>query len=104
MAKKSKEPKLPQGVTKEFVEELERATPEQMKDIVITIQSQIAESKAFLSGDTAALPEERVKGAETLKDLKQEYDMVAAPTREAIRHLQNRNKFVMEQLKKDTGI
>jgi len=103
-SKKPKEPKYPVGVSKELVEQLERATPEEMKDLVITYQSQIAESKAFLGGKVETLPEERVKGAEQLQDLKKEYEMAAAPTREAIRHLQNRSKFVMDQLKKDTGI
>ena len=103
-SKKSKEPKYPAGVSKDLVEQLERATPEEMKEMVITYQSQISETKAFLRGDVAVLPEERVKGAEQLKDLKNEYEMAAAPTREAIRHLQNRNKFVMDELKKNTGI
>ena len=102
--RKSSEPKLPAGVSKELVEQLERATPEEKKEMIITYQSQISESKAFLRGDTAVLPEERVNGAEKLKHLKNEYEMAAAPTREAIRHLQNRSKYVLDQLKKDTGI
>jgi hypothetical protein len=102
--RKSKEPKLPVGVSKEFVEQLEKSTPAEMKEMVITFQSQIAESAAFLSGNIAVLPEERVKGAQMLQDLKEDYNMAAAPIREAIRHLKNRNKFVMDQLKKDTGI
>lgn len=103
-SRKPKEPKYPAGVSKELVEQLEKSTPEEMKEMVITYQSQISETKAFLRGDVEVLPEERVKGAEQLKDLKNEYEMAAAPTREAVRHLQNRSKFVMDQLKKDTGI
>ena len=103
-SRKPKEPKLPAGVSKELVEALERATPQEKKEMIVIIQSQISESRAFLKGNIAVLPEERIKGAEQLKDLRDDYIMSSAPIKEAIRHLNNRSTYIMDQLKKDTGI
>jgi len=86
--KRGKQKKLPFGVTEEFVSEVDSASPEDLKSRLVQIQSQIDDSQVFLKTDERVL------------DLKQEYDMVAGPVRDAIKSLRNRNKLVLEALKK----
>lgn len=100
-----KKKKLPFGITEEFVGEVESSSADQLKARVITIQNQIEESGAFLRGDLEKIEDEKQKaGAIELQDLKANYTEAAAPCREALRSLRNRNKFVLEALKKSGGV
>ena len=105
MSPKENKKKLPFGLNEEFVEEMERASTEELKARVITIQTQIEESQAFLKGDLDKIEDEKQReGARTLQELKANYTEAASPVRDALKSLKNRNKFVMEQLKKNGAI
>lgn len=85
--KKEKKKKLPLGITDEFVAECNSSDSSTLKALIVNIQSQAEEARTFLKED------------EKILELKSQYDEAAAPTRETIRVLKNRTKFLIDALK-----
>lgn len=97
---KSAKPKLPAGITEEFVENVDRSSPDQLKAMVVTMQGQIGEVQAFLTNDEPNLPQEQLLGAQRLAEMKAAFDEAVAPSKETMRNLRARTKWVVEALKK----
>lgn len=91
-SKSPKKPKLPPGLTEEFVQEVETESHEQLKTRIVTMQGQLDEVQSFL------------KENEDVLELKASYDEAAAPSRETIKALRARTKFIVESLKKSGGL
>jgi len=102
--KKDKGPKLPAGITQEFVEEIDSLGPDNLKTRIVQMQGQIEETRAFLNCDEERLPEEQLKGAIELKEMKASYNEAAAPARETVRTLRARTKWIVEALKKNGAL
>jgi uncharacterized protein YaaR (DUF327 family) len=92
MPKQSNKPKLPKGITEEFVGIVESESTDSLKQLIVQMQSQIEESKEFLTEN------------DQVQDLKAAYDEAVAPARETIRTLRARTKFVVEALKKSGAL
>lgn len=101
--KKPAKKKLPVGLNEEFVAEVESASVEVLKEKIVNFQKGIDESRAFLKGVPNGDDLKALQAAERILDLKAAYDEAAAPTRETIRALNNRTKFVLDALKKAGG-
>lgn len=86
--RKPKEPKLPKGITPEFVDECNGSTTDLLKAKIVTFQGQIGESREFM------------KENDELRRLKDEVELVAGPIKETIRTLNARTKYIVEELKK----
>lgn len=85
--RKQKEPKLPFGVTPEFVDELASATTEDLKAKIVTIQKDLAEVVNFL------------KTNENLEDLRNRLKEAEGPSKDTKKSLNNRTKLVLDTLK-----
>lgn len=96
--------KLPTGIDEDFVKEVEAATPETLKAMVVRFQGYKQECRAFLTADLENLDEAQHAGALKIRDLKEDYDLAAAPTRESIKGADNKIKFVMESLRRNGSL
>lgn len=85
--KRAPKPKLPFGITEEFVDQIDTSTTEQLKGIIVQIQGDLDEASNFL------------KTNEEIIRLKGELDMIKGPTNETKRSLTNRTKFIVDALK-----
>jgi|GEM_PF-5700352 len=87
MARKFRAKKEPAGIDDVFKQEVDGYSREQLKEKVITIQNQIEESEVFMK-----TKDEIVKAKEDLK-------YALAGPRETIKHLKNRNKYVLQRMR-----
>ena len=101
VGKKAKEKKYPVGINEDFVKEVESADTETLKNDIFKYQKGIGEAQAFLKCDEKQLSDDEYAGARKLQELKAAYDEAAFSTREAIRALKNKTKYVLDELKKD---
>lgn len=90
--RKEKKKKMPLGITEEFVSECDSASSDNLKAMVVQIQGQADEARTFLKED------------ERLQELKAAYDEAAAPTRETLKVLKNRTKFIVDALKQQGAL
>jgi len=88
---KEKAKKLPFGVSEEFVSELDAASIDQIKAMIVRFQEGIDEAQTFLKTDERVL------------EMKAAYDEVKAPSAEAVKALRNRTKVALDALKKSGG-
>lgn len=86
--KKAQKKKLPVGITEEFVSEVEAASIDELKSMIVRFQEGINDAQMFL------------KENEKVLDLKAAYEEAAAPSRETVKSLRNRTKMVLDTLKK----
>ena len=82
-----KTPKMPVGITDEFVDELNSLDIPDIKSKIVVMQQDIAESRAFL------------KDNEDITDLREKLKLVEGPTRDTTKVLKNRTKYALERLK-----
>ena len=87
-SEKQSKRKLPAGITEEFVEVVEREGSEALKSMIVNMQAQLEDAQRFL------------KENEQVLELKAAYEEAAAPSRETVKVLRARTKFVVEALKK----
>jgi hypothetical protein len=90
--KKEKAPKLPPGITEEFVDRVSSLDNDSKKALIVELQKHIDDSQQFLK-----TKEEIVSAREALKEME-------APARETIKHMTNRTKFLIDDLKKSGGL
>ncbi len=89
--RKPQKKRLPLGISEEFIAEVEAASPDQLKSMIVRFQEGIAEARAFQKEDPK------------VRDLKETYDQAVGPARETIRVLSNRTKMVLDTLRKLGG-
>jgi hypothetical protein len=92
MPRKPKGPKLPAGITDEFVNEVNSSSADDRKAMIIRIQTQLEDSKKFLKENS------------DLKDQRDALKLAEGPTRDAIKVLRNRTAYLIEQLKQQGAI
>ena len=85
--RKEKGPKLPFGVSSEFVEEIAAASTEVLKAKIVTMQKDLDEVITFLKTDTK------------LEELKNAVKEVEGPSRDTKKSLNNRTKLVINGLR-----
>lgn len=90
--KKEKGPKLPAGVTQEFVDRVSGLDNDSKKALIVELQKHIDDSREFLK-----TKEEIVTAREALKEME-------GPAKETIKHMGNRTKFLIDDLKKSGGL
>lgn len=90
--KKEKGPKLPPGVTQEFVDSVARLDITGMKNLISVLQKDIDDSRVFLKTN-----EEIVQLRATLKES-------TASATETIKHMSNRTTFLVDALKQNGGL
>lgn len=90
--KKEKGPKLPPGVTEEFMDRVSGLDTESKKALIVELQKHIDDSREFLK-----TKDEIVNAREALKEME-------GPARETIKHMSNRTKFLIDDLKKSGGL
>jgi len=90
--KTKKNKKLPKGVTEEFVDKVMSLDNEGKKALIVELQKHISEAKTFLKTN-----EKIVQMREELKELE-------GPARETISHMNNRTKYLIDELKKSGAI
>jgi hypothetical protein len=89
MAKrKPRAPKLPAGITEEFLDEFARMSDDDMKQRILTMQNDLARADAFL------------KTKAEIVALKAELSLIEAPFRETMTVLKNRTKFIIDELRR----
>jgi hypothetical protein len=91
-AKKEKKPKLPAGITDEFVDRVSALDNDSKKALIVELQKHIDDSKEFLK-----TKQEIVDAREALKEME-------GPAKETIKHMTNRTKFLIDDLKKTGGL
>lgn len=90
--KKNKEPKLPPGVTQEFVDSAARLDAQGMKNLIAELQKHIDDSRTFL------------KTNEDICHLRDQLKDSTASATETIKHMGNRTKFLVDVLKTNGGL
>lgn len=89
--KKSKKAKLPAGIDETFLDEVARMTQDEMKEKICLVTNGIDEAKAFLK-------------TQAVLDLKAAYDEAAGPSRDTVKHGQNKIKYLIDELRKNGGL
>jgi hypothetical protein len=90
--KQPKKKKLPAGITDEFIAEAERASVDELKSMIVRFEGHADETRTFL------------KTNENLVELKRSYDEAVGPSRDTLKVLKNRTKYVVDALKKQGAI
>ena len=84
--KKNKGPKLPKGITEEFVAEVETMSADALKGRIVSMQKDLQDCQVFL--DTK----------KEIVDMKAELKLLTGPTQETMTFLKNRTKHVLKLL------
>lgn len=93
-----KAPKLPAGVTQEFLDEIQSASTEDLKARIVSLQVMFQENEAFKESPAFVSAQEEFDYA------KERYKMVAGPIKETATSLKNRTKVVIERLKEKGAV
>jgi hypothetical protein len=90
-------PKLPKGVSEEFVDSIQSMTTDELKSQIVILQVQNQDNEEFKAGEgfTAAKAE--------FDYAKDRFDQVAGPVKETTVSCKNRTKIVVERLKERGG-
>lgn len=90
--KKEKEPKLPPGISNEFIDRVNTLSPEARKALIVELQKNIDDSRIFLATN------------ETIVQLKENLKECTASATETIKHMGNRTKYLIDELKKQGSL
>lgn len=96
--------KYPFGVDEEFLSEIDSSSVDELKDKLAKQQAYIEEINAFLKADFENLAPSQHSGAQKLKDLKESYEDVAGPSKDAKKASKNRIKYIVEHLRKHGAV
>lgn len=80
-------PKDPAGITDEFKTEIDSASREILQQRIVKIQEQLEETHKFL------------KEKEEIVKLRDELKMSEASSRETIKHLKNRTRYILQRMR-----
>ncbi len=89
--------KLPNGVSQQFVDNLQGMQTDELKALIVTLQVQNAENEAFKESEQFQAAQDRYDEA------KATYQLVAGPVKEVTVSIKNRTKLVIERLKERGG-
>lgn len=79
--------KDPPGIDEAFKTDVDSCDRNQLKERIITIQNQIEESEGFL------------KTKPEIVELKEKLKLSQSSAKETIRHLKNRNRYVLQRMR-----
>lgn len=85
--KKEKKPKLPKGVTEEFVSSVDSSSTEDLQSMIVRMQKDLDDVSIFLKTNVE------------IARLKEELTEIESPAKETRTVLNNRTKMVIEALK-----
>jgi len=87
MAKRGPKKKAPMGITPEFVDSLASASAADKKSMIVRMQKDLEDSLTFL------------KTNDKIVTMKEQLKEIEGPTRDTVKALRNRSKYVIEELK-----
>lgn len=90
--KRGRKKKEPVGITPEFVSDMAAASVDEKKATIVKLQKGIDEAVTFLKTD------------EAICSLREELKLCEAPTKETIKALRNRTKYILDLLNQDGAI
>ena len=94
---KQPKPKLPAGVTQEFIDGIQGMSTDELKATVVTLQIQNQENEEF------KLSTEYLENEEEFDCAKAHHDYIAGPVKEVTVSIRNRTKLVIKRLKEKGG-
>lgn len=85
-ARKPRQPKLPAGITQEFIDTVDAASPEDKKAMIVRMQKDLDEAQTFL------------KTKQEIVDLREQLKLIEGPSRDTIKAIKNKTKHVIDAL------
>lgn len=95
--KQAKSPKLPKGVTQEFVDSIQAMSTDQLKALIVILQVQNQENEAFKESD------DYINAQVVFDQAKVQFDLIAGPVKETTVSVKNRTKMVVARLREKGG-
>lgn len=90
--KKARAPKLPAGITQEFIDTVDAASSDDKKAMIVRMQKDLDEAQTFL------------KSKEEIVDLREQLKLLEGPSRDTIKAIKNKTKHVIDALNQQGAI